>query len=179
MTYVEDEKWVFGAKDFWRAVGGNLDGLFVPPLVTARSPGNLLSGTRKNEDMFNKWALLERRINNCLGGDSLSSTLALICRNDHSAFAVLHTITEGFGREPSENDAVDRSDPSTCEECSDSVPCHGQVNGDGIALFNAKALEDIGDATDFPEELAVRDFFAFSWLVGFVDNCHLDEIESS
>lgn len=74
---------------------------------------------------------------------------------------------------------MNRPDPGAREECSDCMPGHGQVNGDGITLFDAEFLEDIGDATDFAEELAVCDFFAFSWLVGFVDNGHLEQESES
>ena len=63
-----------------------------------------------------------------------------------------------------------RTDPSTGKECGGSVPGHRKVDGDGVALLDAEGLEDIRDAADLAEQLAVRDKITFAWFIGFVDD---------
>lgn len=56
------------------------------------------------------------------------------------------------------------------EEGCDGLPSHREVNGDGIALFHAKFLEDVGHARHLAEQFGVRDLTAFTWLIRFVDD---------
>ena len=55
------------------------------------------------------------------------------------------------------------------------MPGHGEVYGDGVALLDAEGLEDVRDAADFAQELAIADFTAFTRLVGLVDDCGLEK----
>lgn len=71
---------------------------------------------------------------------------------------------------------MDGTDACAREERSDSVPCHGKVNGHGVALLDAPGLEDIGDSAHFAEELGVGNLRALVGLVCFVDDGRLDAI---
>ena len=87
---------------------------------------------------------------------------------DDARAAVEHAVAQRFGREASKDDRVDSTDACAGEEGGDSLPCHREVDGDGVAFFDAERLEDIGDGADFTEEFAVRDFATFIGLIGFV-----------
>lgn len=115
-------------------------------------------------------ALLESCVHDGLRCDRLSSTLAFIGSEEYLALAVKHAITKGLGRETCEDDGVDGTDTSAGEEGGDGLPCHGQVDRDGVALLDAQRLEDIGDAAHFTEKLRVRNFPALVGFIGFVDD---------
>ena len=65
---------------------------------------------------------------------------------------------------------MDRPDPSTRQECGDSLPGHRHVHGDGVALLDAEVFEDIGDAADLAEEFRVGDVTVLARFVGLVDD---------
>lgn len=145
----------------------------MPPLVTALGPRNLVAGPLEHENVLNNRAVLDSIVRELLDRDRLASTAALVGSDDDAGLAVVDTVAEGLGREPSEDDGVDGTDTRAGEECSDGLPCHRHVDRDGVALFDTIRLEDVGDAADFAEQLLVADFGAFTWLVGLVDDSGL------
>lgn len=121
-TYVEDEQGVFRVHDFRRTIRRNLGRLLVPPLVPAFGHRYLVSSTLEHQNVFDFGALLQRSINNGLGRDCLSTSLALIGRDDDSAATVIGTVPQGFGGETGKDGRVDSTDSSTSKECSSGLP---------------------------------------------------------
>lgn len=167
---VKDEKRVLGADNHGRAVRGDLGGLLMPPLVTALDHVHITSSALENQNVLDAWCTLERGINDRLGGNGLASTATLIGCDNHTRRAIDDTITEGLSAKSSENNAVHSTNTSASEEGSGRVPCHGQVNTDGIALVHTKLLKDVGDPASLAEKLGVGDSRALTRLIGLVDN---------
>lgn len=165
--------------DLGRAVCGDSLGLLVPPLVAPCRPRNFLSGSLQYQNVLNEGTILERSINNSLGGDRLASALALVGGDDDTAFAVLDSVTQGLGGKAGEDHRVDGADSSAGKEGGHRLPVHGKVDRDGVALLDAEALEDVGDTADFCEEFAISDFFAVGRLVCFVNNSNLTRSEET
>lgn len=177
-THVEDEERVLGCHDFWWAVIRHLRRLLVPPLIPALRPRNLASRALQHQYMFNVGTLLQRSVHDCLRRDRLPSALALVRSEEDLALAVDHTITKRLGRETCEDDGMDGADAGASEEGGDGLPCHREVDRDGVSLLDAHGLEDIGDTADFTEELRVRDVAAFVGLVGFVNDGGLSQVDN-
>lgn len=57
------------------------------------------------------------------------------------------------------------------------MPGHGQIHRHGIALFDTKGFEYIGDRADFAQELCIADLSAFIGLIGFINDRRLEYIE--
>jgi hypothetical protein len=159
----------------------------VPPLVSAFGHRNFVSGSLQDQDVFDLGALLQRSIDNGLGRDRLSTSLALVGRDDDSAATVVGSVSEGFGGETGKDGRVNGTDSSTGKERSGRLPVmqgsarrlsvfgfhlpsHGQVDADGITLLDTPALQDIRDLADFSEQFTVRDLSGFALFVGFVDD---------
>jgi len=68
---------------------------------------------------------------------------------------------------------VDRTDASAGKESGDSMPGHWHIDGDGVALFDSHALENVGNAANFAEKLSIGDFAALTRLIALVDDCGL------
>ena len=109
----------------------------MPPLVPPTSPRDITPSALQDQYMFDEGTLLQRRIHNRLCGNSLPAAPALIAGNDDAAFAVLDAIAEGFRGEASKDDGVDSADAGAGEEGGDGVPGHGEVDGNGVAAFDA------------------------------------------
>lgn len=73
---------------------------------------------------------------------------------------------------------MDGADAGASEEGGDGLPCHREVDRDGVSLLDAHGLEDIGDTADFTEELRVRDVAALVGLVGFVNDGGLSQVDN-
>lgn len=56
----------------------------MPPPIPTRGPRNWVAGPLEDHDVVDEGAVLQRRVNNALGGDRLASTLALVA-GDHDA----------------------------------------------------------------------------------------------
>ena len=169
-TYVKDEERGLRSHHFRWAIAGHLRGLLVPPLVPALDPGDGLAGSLENEDMLDEGTLFERGVHDSLCSDSLTAPAALVSRDHDATLAVLDTVAEGFGREAGEDDRVHCADAGAGEEGGDGLPGHGEVDGDGVALFDTEGLENVGDGADFAEQLCVGDFAPLARLICLVDD---------
>jgi hypothetical protein len=89
-------------------------------------------------------------------------------------YAYIDTVTERLCGEAGKDNGMDSTDTGTGEECSHGLPGHGQVDGDGVALFDTKALEDVGDTADFAQELSISDEPALFRFICLVDDGDLD-----
>jgi hypothetical protein len=173
VTDIKDEQGVFGRHDLRRAIVRHLRDLIVPPFISAFSPWNLVACPLQNKHMLDNRAFLQSSVDDHLGGDRLASSLTLVTGDDHTRATILNTITKGFRRESSENDGVDCTNTSTGKESRNGLPCHREIDGDGIAFLDAERLENIGDWADFAEKLRVANFAAFTRFIGFIDDSGL------
>lgn len=155
-------------KDGWTEVR-NLGCLLVPPLVPSFSPRDLISGPLQNENVFDIGAVVESTVHDLLNSNGLTAPTSLVCGDDDPRLAVIDTIAKGFGREPSEHNSVDGTNASAGEECSNSLPSHGQVDGDGVSLLDTPRLQHVGNARYLAQELSVADLDALTRLVALVD----------
>lgn len=174
-THIKNKERIFGRHNLGRTVIGHLEGLFVPPFVTAFRPRDVVTRALEDQDVLDQRAFLECGVDDSLGGDSLSATFALVRGDEDTAFTVLRAITERFGGETGKDDRVNCTDTCAGKEGGDGLPGHGEVNGDGVALLDAEFFEDISDARYFAQELGVGDFSAFVGLVAFIDDGGLDD----
>lgn len=126
--------------------------------------------------MFDARCALERRVDDCLGGNGFASTAALVGGNDHAGLAIDDAVTERLGAKAGKDDAVDGADTGASEKGGGGIPCHGQIDADGVALADAKLLEHIGDFAGLAEELGVCDGHSLTGFVGLVDDRGLDMI---
>lgn len=151
-TGVEDEERILGAHDLDRADGRDLGALLVPPRISTLGPGDLAARSLEDENVLDQGALLERGVDDGLGRDRLSSSLALAAKSqgepssqhgrrwsrdgggyalgsdDDLALAVDASVPERLGREPGEDDRVDGTDPRASQEGSRCLPGHGEID---------------------------------------------------
>lgn len=140
----------------------------MPPLVTALDHVHIASSALENQDVLDTWCALECSIDDRLGGDGLATTTALIGGDNHTGRAVNNTVAKGLGTESSKDNTVDGADTSASKEGRGGVPCHGQVDTDGLALGNAEILENVGDPAGLAEKLGIGDGRTLTGLIGFV-----------
>lgn len=126
--------------------------------------------------MFNTRRLLYGGVCDNLCSNGLSTSSALVGRDEYPRSTIVHPITEGLGGEAGENNGVDSADTSAGKECSHGVPCHGKVDRDGIALLDTETLEDICDLANLRKELRIGNFPAFIGLISLVDDGGLRSI---
>ncbi len=169
-SHIKDKQRILRGHKLRRAVIGDSVGLLVPPLVAALRPRNLISSTLENEDVLNVSAALECRVNDNLGGNSFPTAAPFVRRKDDAALAVIDAVTKSLRGKASKYDRVDSTNARTGEKGSDSLPCHGKIDRDGITFLDTKGLEYIGNAADLMQQLGVGDLAAFGWLISFIDN---------
>ena len=66
----------------------------MPPFVSTFGPWDRLSGAFEHEDVLDLGALLERGIDNRLGGNGLSAAPALIGGNDDAGLTIDNPLTK-------------------------------------------------------------------------------------
>jgi len=93
-THVKDEQRIFSRHDLRRAVVWDLDGFLVPPLVTSFGPGNSVPGPLEDKNVLDYGAILESGVNDSLGGDSLSTSAALVRGNQNTGLAILDAVSK-------------------------------------------------------------------------------------
>lgn len=172
---VEEEKWVLGVDDFRGADGALLDNFFMPPEITALGPGDLSTCTTENEAVADVGAFLERVIDDLLGADRFSASTTFVGGEDDVGLRIVDSITERFRGETGKDDRVEGTETDDCEEGNNGFGDHGHVNCDGIALFHAQFLEDIGHFADLTVQFAIGDVSALIGFIGFVNNRNLRE----
>lgn len=165
---VQQEQRVFGHHRLGRRIGGVLLHLLGPPKVPALGPGHVGARSLVHDAAGDVGAPLERLVDNLLGANDLAASLALVGRDDDLGIGVDDAICQRAGREAGEDDRVACADPGHGQEGHDRLGDHRQVQGDGVALFDAVLLEDVRQAGNFTQELAVGDGPALAGLVGFV-----------
>ena len=172
-SHVKDEQRILSRHNLRRTVVWDLEGLFMPPLVTSLRPGNGVSGPPLDKNVLDLGATFESGIDDGLGSNGLSTSSALVGGDQNAGLAILDAVTKRLGGETGEDDGVDGTDTSASQESGNSVPGHRHVDGDGVTLLDSHRLEDVGYTANFAEKLSIGDFAAFARLIGFVDDCGL------
>lgn len=170
---VEQEERIFRVHRLRSKVVGVLLDLLVPPDITALGPGNLRAGALVDQDAGDIGALLQSLIDNALGANDLSSTLALIGRDDNLGASVQDTVPERVGGETGENNGVDGTDTRASQESDNGFGDHGKVDSNGVTLLHTLLAENPGNTRHLAQELTVGDCAALAGLIGLVDNGHL------
>ena len=176
---VQQEERVFRLDGLGGEVVGVLLDLLVPPQIPSLGPRDVSTGPLEHDAVADVRALLEGLVDDLLGANELSTTLALVRGDDDPAVSVDDTVTEGVRRETGEDDGVHGANARAGKESNDGLGNHGQVDGNSVALLDTLALEDPGETGDLPLELAVRDGAALVGLVGLVDDGDLVRVLES
>jgi hypothetical protein len=113
---VENEEGVLRVDNLGRAVRWDLEVLLVPPFIAAFGPLDLAARSLEDEDVLDERAFGESSIDDRLGCDRLTATLAFVGGDDYAGFCVLNAIAQGLGRETGEDDRVDGTESSASEE---------------------------------------------------------------
>lgn len=145
IAHVENEQWVLRCHDLGWTVVRHLSDLIMPPFIPSWGPRNLITSPLQNEDMLDFGTILQRGIDDHLGSNRLASPSAFITCDDNTRAAILHAITKGFRREASEDYGMYGTNASASEEGGHGLPSHREVNRDGVTLFDAERLEDVGN----------------------------------
>jgi hypothetical protein len=106
--------------------------------------GDVLAGRVLDEEGV-VHVLLER--------DDPAPAVAAVRGHDQLRAAVLDAVGDGLGAEPAEDDGVDRPDAGAREHGDGGLGHHGQVEDDAVALLDAVALEDVGEAANLAVQL--------------------------
>lgn len=167
---VEEEQRILRVHWLWGNVGGPLLDLLVPPPISTGGPWDVGSGALVDQAAGDAWALLECIVHNLLGGNNLSSTLALVAGDDNLGLGVVDTVAERIGRETGENDRVYGTDTCAGKECDECLRNHGEVDRNSVALLDAHLLEDVCGLADLAEKLAIGQGTALVGLVSLVDD---------
>ena len=149
VTYIENEKGILCCHDLRWAVCGDFCNLLMQPFVPSWGDWDLVSGSSEKEHMFYIRAFFDGGIHDRLGGDSFPTAATFVGGQNNARVTVENAIAERFRAKPSENDRVNSSNAGAGEESGNGLPCHGQVNGNSVAFFDAKSFEDVRDGTHF------------------------------
>lgn len=149
VTYIKNEEGVLCCHDLWWAVCRDFCDLLVQPFVPSLGEGDLITSSFENKYMFYIWAVFESGIHDRLGGDRFPTSATFVCGQNNARLTIKNAIAERFRAKPSKNNRVYSSNTSAGEESGNGLPCHGQVNRNCIALFDAKPFEDIRNRAHF------------------------------
>lgn len=169
-AHIEDKQRVFRSHDFRWAIIGDFGGFFVPPQITAWSPGDFASSTLEYQDVFDAGAFLECSVYYRLGCNGFPTTTAFVTRKEDAGPAVEDAVTKRFRTKSSEDNRVYGANTSTGKESSDGLPSHGQIYGDCISLFDAETLENVRYRANLTKKLGIRDEATLSRLIGLIND---------
>lgn len=169
-AHIEDKQWVFRSHDFGWAVIGDFGGFFVPPQITAWSPGDFASSTLEYQDVFDARAFLECSIHYHLGGNGFPTTTTFVTRKEDTGPAVKDAVAKRFRTKSGEDNGVYGANTSAGKEGSDRLPGHGQIYGDGISLFDSETLENVRNRANLMKKFGIRDEATLSGLIGLIND---------
>ena len=87
--------------------------------------------------------------------DGLSASIVAVAGDDDLRFAIDDPVPQRLGAEPSENHAVDRTDPGTGKHRDGKFRYHGEVDRDPVTLLYTVFLQYIRKLTHMVVELLV------------------------
>lgn len=108
-------------------------------MVTTFNPLDVATSALEDENVLDERAVGESSVDDRLGRDRLSSTLALVGGDDDAGLGVNDTVTERIGGESGKDDRVDGSETGASEERDRGFRHHRQVDRDRLSGANVKS----------------------------------------
>jgi hypothetical protein len=130
----------------------------MPPDIPSRFHRHRLLGALKHHHAFNRRrAHGQGRVHVVLQRHRLPPPPTAVCGDDVRGTAIQHPIINRIGAEPTENDAVHRSNAGTSQHRNGRLWNHRHVNNDAIPRLDALREEHIGSAGHFVLQFAISD----------------------
>ena len=105
--------------------------------------------------MIDGRAGLQGFIHDRLQRDDFASIKSYVGGDDHLGFGIMNAAGESRGAEPRIDHAVDEADSGAGQHGNNLLGNLGEVDGDPIALCQAKFFQGVGAAIDLPVQLSV------------------------
>src|SRR5215207_1859401 len=118
----------------------------MPPVITVRHHLDLLACALEDDDPLDDGAARNRFINNVFEVDRLPAQPSAIAGDDNFALGVCDAIRQSLLTETAIDDAVDGTDFDGGKHSNGQFGDAAHIDGDGVALFDAHALKDVGEA---------------------------------
>ena len=158
---VEQEEHLVGfLLDRFALVGDLGGGLMVPDVAAGLHDAARVGLARvalEDEHVGAGRAVLHAFVDRLLQREELPAAVAAVHRDDRLRLRVVDAVADGFGREAAEHHRVDDAEAGAGEDRHRELGHHRHVDRDGVAAPEAHALEHVGEAADFGEQLAVGD----------------------
>ena len=143
-----------------RTISRDILHLTVPPDITSLLDVNFGLGALEYDDLADGVIPLEGVVDILLEGDQLTAAIAAVSCDHYLRSAVGDAVLDALRAEAAKDDAVDGTDPGTCQHGDGSLGDEGHVDKDAVALLDSVTLEDIGKLANLSVELAVgQDLF--------------------
>ncbi len=153
---VEDVERVLRVHRLVWAVGLGVVHQAVPPVV----PPSLdvtrgLDAPLDDDDALDGRAAVEPLVGHPLERDDLAAAPPAVGSDEDLGVGVLDPVPERVGREPAEDDGVDRPDPGAGEHRDRCLGNHREVDADAVSLPDAELLQDVPELADLVVKLLV------------------------
>ena len=157
-------------------LGGNvarpLVDLLMPPDITPLLHGDVSASALEDKTLSHIRALLESIVDDLLGANELTTTLAFVGGDDDSGVGVEDTVAQRISRETSEDDGVDSTNTCAGEDGNECLWNHGHVDGNSVTLTNTSLFEGPRDSGDLSKQLALSNVATIFGLISFVNDGH-------
>ena len=154
---VEDEQRIFGAHGLRGAVIGNIRLHLMQPAVAAGHHRHIAARAPDDKQAAIVANILQRLVRIGFQRRVAASARGLVGSDDHLRLGSIDAGRKGVGRETAEDDRMDGADAGAGKHGIGGLRNHRHVEHDAIALFNAHALQDIGEFANFAMEFLVGD----------------------
>ena len=179
---VEQEEHLIGLLLNRFALVGDLGGGFVIPDIAAGLHDAARVGLAwvalEHEHVGAGRAILHAFVDRLLEREEFAAAVAAVHRDDRLRLRVVDAVADGFGREAAEHDRVNEAEAGAGQDGHRELRDHRHVDRDRVAALESHALEHVGEAADFGEQLTVGDAadldgFAVGGGLAFVDDRNL------
>ncbi|OPZ26777.1 MAG: hypothetical protein BWZ01_01950 [Deltaproteobacteria bacterium ADurb.BinA179] len=167
---VENEQGIFGVHLLGLAVHRGLGHEIFVPDIAAFLHRDLGSGAPDNDHGLDGRALIGCLVGIGLLRDSLVAAIGSVAGDEHLGIAVFDPVSQGLGREASENDRMQDPDPGACQHGDDQLRNHGKVNGYHIPFLKPEVLEYVGELVDLAVQVPKGIYLPVVGVVAFENN---------
>ncbi len=109
-----------------------------------------------DDDVRDRRCSLQRFIGHLLERDDRAAPPSAIGGDEQVALSIVDAVAKRFGAETAEDDRVRRANARAREHGNRELGDERQVNRDAIAPLHAERLQHVGELTDLPVEIEVR-----------------------
>jgi hypothetical protein len=152
---IEHEEIILGVHGFGGAFGGRLVHELVVPEIAL---GDDVAGgviPFDNDNVLDAGRVFEGFVGDGFEGDVFAGAQGRVGCDEQFAGGIIDPTGERIGAEPAEHDGMDGADAGAGQHGDGELGDHRQIDGDSIALLDAKRFEDIGELTNFAVELRI------------------------